>query len=380
MDAFFASIEERDDPSLRGKPVVIGADPKGGKGRGVVSTASYAARAFGIHSAMPISAAYIKCPHAIFLPVDMEKYASVSKDIRRILYGFTPDIEPVSIDEAFLDITGSYHLFGTPLETCLLIKSRIKEAARLTASIGLAPTKMAAKIASDLKKPDSMVEVTREGLLDFLRPLDIRKLWGLGEKTEALLKARGIKTIGDLAKRDAGELVSLLGKNGRELWRLANGIDEREVLTEVEAKSISNEVTFEEDTLDRDIIGSALLALCERVSGRLRHENKRARTVTLKIRFKGFQTYTRAVTLDAPTNFSDVIFGEVTRLYASLSADGRMVRLVGVRASNLLDPGGCDSLFEGVPDKRREKTYLAIDRIKKRFGDDSIYRAGGRIP
>ena len=183
MDAFFASIEQRDNPSLRGKPVIVGADPKKGRGRGVVSTSSYEAREFGIHSAMPISIAYQRCPYAAFLLPDMERYSEASRRIYRILYDFTPDIEPVGIDEAFLDITASYKIFGTPREAALLIKKRIKEETSLTASVGLAPTKMAAKIASDLEKPDGMVEVSREGLLDFLWPLEIRRLWGLGKKT-----------------------------------------------------------------------------------------------------------------------------------------------------------------------------------------------------
>ncbi|MCX5715697.1 MAG: DNA polymerase IV [Candidatus Omnitrophica bacterium] len=187
MDAFFAAIEQRDNPELRGRAVVVGADPKAGKGRGVVSTCSYEARRFGIHSAMPISAAYKRCPDAAYLPVDIPKYSRVSRQIYKILYEFTPDIEPVGIDEAFLDITGSFHLFKTPLNTCLLLKAGIKEKTGLTASLGLAPTKTAAKIASDLKKPDGMVEVKPEGLLDFLWPLEIRRLWGLGAKTEQIL-------------------------------------------------------------------------------------------------------------------------------------------------------------------------------------------------
>jgi DNA polymerase IV len=250
MDAFFAAIEQRDDPRYRAKPVIVGALPKDGKGRGVVSTCSYEARRFGIHSAMPIREAYRKCPQGIFLPVNMEKYEEVSRRIHGLLYSFTPDIEPVGIDEAFLDITGSYHLFGTALQTCLSIKKSIKEKTGLTASCGLAPTMMAAKIASDLKKPDGMVEVEDEGLLGFLWPLDVRKLWGLGPKLESALNNMGIKTIGDLAKRDVRDIESLLGKNGRHLWELSNGIDERTVETSSEAKSFSGETTFERDTSD----------------------------------------------------------------------------------------------------------------------------------
>lgn len=400
MDAFFAAIEQRDSPAYRGKPVVVGADPRGGKGRGVVSTCSYEARRFGIHSAMPISIAYRLCPAAIFLPPDMEKYEAVSRQIYEILYAFTPDIEPVSIDEAFLDITGSYHLFGplvlqpfdklrvdgklcrtigTPLEACLLIKKRIKEETGLAASCGLAPTKMAAKIASDLKKPDGMVEVKEEGLLDFLWPLGIRKLWGLGEKSEAVLNNIGIKTIGDIAKRDIKEMIALFGRNGGELWRLANGIDESPVETEREAKSISNEVTFESDTKDSSKIEGALLALSEKVSSRLRRGHLRVRTVTLKIRLEGFKTYTRAVTVPEATNFTDVIYKEAKSLYNNFDTRAKKVRLVGVKVSGFSSDGNQRGIFDKPADAKKEKIYSAIDRIRERLGDGAIYRAGTGI-
>ena len=259
MDAFFASIEQRDRPSLRGKPVVVGSDPKGGKGRGVVSTCSYEARKYGIHSAMPISIAFRKCPQAVFLPVDMDKYAEASDQIYEILYSFSPDIEPISIDEAFLDITGSYHLFGTPLDTGSLIKAKVRKLTGLTASVGIAPTKMAAKIASDIDKPDGLVEVTKESLVDFLRPLEVRKIWGLGKKCEDELARIGIRTIGDIAARDPDELENILGKVGLEFWRLAHGIDERTVESAGEAKSISNEITFDIDTFPIFIFSLAVL-------------------------------------------------------------------------------------------------------------------------
>lgn len=417
MDAFFAAIEERDNPKLRGRPVIVGADPKGGRGRGVVSTCSYEARRFGIHSAMPISKAYRRCPQAVYLPVDIEKYESVSSEIYRILYDFTPDIEPISIDEAFLDISGSYHLFGAstslpstpsfdpsakaqdrtlslsnhsadgeyrrtigaPLDTCRLIKSKIKESTRLTASVGLAPTKMAAKIASDLKKPDGLVEVTRDGLLDFLRPLEIRRIWGLGEKSAAVLNDMGIGTIGDLAKRDKEELITIFGKSGAHFWDLANGIDERRVEAESESKSVSNEITFERDTGDDDMLDSALMSLSEKVSSRLRRENLKARTITLKIRLKGFSTYTRSVTISESTNFFDVIYKEIKSLYNDFDKDGKMVRLVGVRASNLISRGQMDSLFDNKIDGKKEDIHKALDSIKKKFGDGSIYRAGSKV-
>ena len=377
MDAFFASIEQRDDPSLKGRPVIVGADPKKGRGRGVVSTCSYEARKFGIHSAMPISIAYQRCPQAAFILPDMKRYGEASRSIYRIFYDFTPDIEPVGIDEAFLDITGSYKIFGTPRETALLIKKRIKEETLLAASVGLAPTKMAAKIASDLEKPDGMVEVSREKFCDFLWPLGINRLWGLGKKTEAVLRDKGINTINELAKKDVRDLVKLFGKNGLSLWQLANGIDESEVSTEAEAKSLSSEMTFDEDTSERDEIERALLSLSEKVSSRLRREGLKARTVTLKIRLEGFLTYTRAVTLDVSTNYADVLYKEIKELYNNFDTQKKKIRLVGIRASNLVSSREADYLFKEAADVKREMVHKAIDKVIERFGSGSIKRAGG---
>ena len=375
MDAFFAAIEQRDNPSLRGKPVVIGSDPKGGKGRGVVSTCSYEAREFGIHSALPISIAYRKCPDAIFLPVDGKKYSRVSHEIYDILYDFTPDIEPISIDEAFLDITGSAHLFGGPHDTCILIKEKVKKETNLTASIGLAPTKMAAKIASDLKKPDGFVDVTEDGLIDFLKPLDISRLWGLGKKTEPLLRNRGINTIGDIASHRREELIKMFGKNGEHFWMLANGIDERDVETEDETKSVSNEHTFEKDTDDREEIEKTLMFLSEKVSSRMRQQGIKGRTVTLKIRLEGFKTYTRAITIDAQHHFSDVLYKRIKEVYNGFDLKGKRIRLLGVRVSNLSLGNDKVSLFEESADKKRENIHKALDKINERFGYGSIKRA-----
>jgi nucleotidyltransferase/DNA polymerase involved in DNA repair len=375
MDAFFASIEQRDDPSFRSKPVVVGSDPKRGKGRGVVSTCSYEARSFGIHSAMPISAAYRACPHAIFLPVDMEKYERVSSEIREILYSFTPDIEPISIDEAFLDITGSHHLFGTPLETCRLIKSRIKDRAGLTASVGLAPTKMAAKIASDLRKPDGLVCVTAKGLLDFLWPLDIRRIWGLGPKAENALHSIGVRTIGDLAKADPADLKKMFGKNGVYFRLLANGIDAREISAAAEARSISNEHTFSEDTEEAAKIERAIMRLSEKVSARLRADGLQCRTVTLKIRLTGFQTYTRSITMPLYTNFADALYKEAKALYNKFERGGKPVRLIGVKASGIARNGSSAGLFEYAAGDKQEKLHTAIDAIQNKFGEGYICHA-----
>jgi len=379
MDAFFAAVEQRDNPQFQKKPVVIGADPKGGRGRGVVSTCSYEARKFGIHSAMPISIAYRKCPRAVFLPVDMKKYAEVSHRIYDLFYDFTPEIEPVGIDEAFMDITGSYHLFGTPRETCLLIKSRVKKETNLTASVGLAPTKMAAKIASDLKKPDGFVEVTEEGLLDFLRPLDISRMWGLGKKSAAVLRRAGINTIGDIASGDVKELIDAFGKNGEHFWYLARGIDEREITPGSETKSIGNEITFERDTSDKEKIERTLISLCEKITGRMRRKGFKGRTVTLKIRLTGFKTYTRAEGLGAPSNFTDVLYKHIKSLYNGFDTKGKKVRLVGVSVSNLSPINSREWLFEESADKKREDIHMAVEKIKKKFGEGSIHRATSDI-
>lgn len=379
MDAFFASIEERDRPSLRGKPVVIGADPRSGKGRGVVSTCSYEARKYGIHSAMPISTAFRKCPKAVFLPVDMDKYLEVSAQIHEILYSFSPDIEPISIDEAFLDITGSYHLFGTPLETCKRIKEKVRALTGLTASVGLAPTKMAAKIASDIDKPDGLVEVTKEGLLDFLRPLDVRKIWGLGRKAGDELNSIGIRTIGDIAARDPDELTGIFGKVGLEFWRLAHGIDERMVLSEGVAKSISSEMTFDIDTIEDQKVEGVLLTLCEKVSGRLRAYGLKARTVTLKIRLSDFSTFTRSNTIKSATNFIDILYDTIHALYKDFDTKNKKVRLLGLKCANFCAGSFSDNLFEDSGDLKREATHKALDRIKERFGDSSIFIAGTKI-
>jgi nucleotidyltransferase/DNA polymerase involved in DNA repair len=376
MDAFFAAIEQRDNPTYRNKPVIIGADPKEGKGRGVVSTCSYEARKYGIHSAMPISIAYKKCPQGIFLRGNMAKYAQVSDEIYDIFCEFTPKVEPVSIDEAFLDITGSFHLFKTPRNTCIELKRKIKAETDLTASVGMAPTKMVAKIASDLEKPDGLVEVKKEKILEFLRPLDIQKLWGLGPKTAQSLRSLGINTIGDLAKQSKSKMDEMFGEHGLHLWELAQGIDEREVEADDEVKSVGNEITFPEDTDDDSIIETALMRLCEKVSLRLRKDELKGRTITLKIRTQGFNTFTRAITISSATNFVDSIFKAIKKLYKNFDSRGKKIRLVGVKVSNLMPQDEIDSIFEtGITEKKTEKMHQAVEKIKDKFGYRAISRA-----
>lgn len=379
MDAFFAAIEQRDNPQYRKKPVIVGAEPKRGKGRGVVSTCSYQARKFGIHSAMPISIAYRKCPEAIFLPVNMEKYHQVSLEIGKILDEFTPQVEWVSIDEAFLDITGSYHLFGSPYEVGMLLKSRIKEVTGLTASIGIAPQKFAAKIASDLKKPDGLVLVSQRSLSAFLWPLNVTKIWGAGRETVKALNRKGIYTMGDLALRKVEEMVKLLGKNGEHFWQLSNGIDGRAVKTQTRIKSISNEFTFQQDTNDKEKIESVLLSLCEKVSQRLYQKELKAKTITLKIRTGNFRTYNRAVTIDVPSNFANVIFKRIKKIYDNFPVKGKKIRLLGVKVSNFGEGVVQSDFLNEKGDRKQKEIQKAMEKIKDKFGEDAIYRSGGKL-
>lgn len=374
MDAFFAAVEQRDRPELKGKPVIIGADPKEGKGRGVVSTCSYEARKFKIHSALPISIAYRRCPHGVYLRGNHQKYRDISKEIFAILRDFTPDIQPVSIDEAFMDFTGCLGPRGTALDLARNIKNRIKQEVRLTASIGIAPNKMIAKIASDYNKPDGLLQIKPDQKLNFLWPLPIGKIWGVGKHTEQSLHALNIKTIGQLAQTPIEKLSKRFGSHGVHLHQLANGIDERPVAVDGEIKSVSNEHTFEQDTNDQDEIMDQLLYLSEKVSRRLRKHDLKGKTLTLKIRLKSFQTFSRAESLDHRTNFSDTIYSTVLNLYRVFYRPGMRIRLIGVRVANFEDPYVQDSLFEDPEEKRDEKLHQACDEIKDKFGERAIRR------
>ena len=376
MDAFFASVEQRDNTDFRGKPVIVGSDPKGGAGRGVVAACSYEARKYGIHSAMPISRAYKTCPHGIFVTPDMDRYHEASVDIFGIMETFTPDIEPISVDEAFLDITGSHHLFGGPIETCKKIKQRIKQETGLTASIGLAPNKMTAKIASDIKKPDGLVVVDPIDLLTFLHPLPISKIWGIGAKTEKVFHSLGIFTVGDLAVKDSDEIEHTLGKHGRHVWELANGIDDRDVVARDEAKSIGNEHTFDQDTNDMEDIQDVLMYLSEKVSRRLRRAGLKTKTITLKIRFSDFKTYTRAETLPATTNFTEDLYRISVEKLRTFKLEGTAIRLLGVKASGLQCTDEEFDFF-GESNKstdKKERIHKALDKIKNKFGERSVGR------
>lgn len=374
MDAFFAAIEQHDFPHYRGKPVVVGADPKGGKGRGVVSTCSYEARKFGIHSAMPISEAYRRCPEAIYVFPRGKRYAQVSRQVMRILENYSPDIEPLSIDEAFLDISTSYKIFGTPEKLALDIKKRIRDEVELTASIGIAPNKFLAKIASDLKKPDGLVIVEAGKEQEFLFPLDISRLWGVGKKTLPKLHQLGIKTIGDLAKFSQEELHKKFGEFGLHFYRLAHGIDTRDVDGHVRAKSISKEVTFDTDQSDDTVIISTVRYLSNELAREMRRQNYRGRTVTLKIRFSDFSTFTRSRTLESHVNHFDDIFKVITDLYNQFNRQNARVRLIGVGVSQLERGEGQLDLFADSPDVPN-KVDDVMDKIREKFGEKAITRA-----
>jgi len=374
MDAFFAAVEQRDNSDYRGKPVIVGADPKEGKGRGVVAACSYEARKYGIHSALPISIAYRKCPQGIYLFPDGKKYARESAKVFEILRRFTPDVEPVSIDEAFLDITSSYHLFAdTPQDTCRLIKFSIKEETGLTASIGMAPNKMTAKIASDLEKPNGFVMVNQEKLLDFLHPLSIERLWGVGEKTKKTFHEMGINTIGDIASQDLFQFTQRFGKHGEHIWKLASGIDPRDVKTVDMVKSVSNEHTFDKDTGDKKMVQDVIMQLSEKVSRRLRKADLKGQTITLKVRFEDFKTYTRAATIDQPTNYVEDIYSTTSHSLEGFYPEKKKIRLVGVGVSNMIKASYQPTLFEQEEDQsKKERLHKAVDEIKDKFGDKSI--------
>ncbi len=374
LDAFFASVEQRDDSRLRGKPVVIGADPKGGRGRGVVSTCSYEARPFGIRSAMPISKAFHLCPHAIFVQPHFEKYNQASRKVFAIFNDFTPHIQGLSIDEAFLDITTSHHLFGGPVKTAKYLKERVRKEVGLTASVGIAPVNFVAKIASDLSKPDGLLEVSASRILDFLHPLPIERLWGVGPKTAESLHRLGIQTIGQLSKFSLADMQKTYGDGGEHLYNLSRGIDPREVKENIEVKSISHEHTFDCDTGNGEVILATLLDLSEQVSRRLRKDDLKGKTITIKIRLKDFSTFTRAVTLRERTNYTDVIFMKAKDLFKNFFKTGMQIRLIGIRVNNFVDAYVQDSLFSNPVDERLEKIHSAVDLIKNKFGESAIGR------
>ncbi len=373
MDAFYAAIEQRDDPSLRGRPVIVGGVGR----RGVVATASYEARAFGVHSALPCSVARRKCPHGVFLPPRMDVYAQVGAQVRAIFAQFTPLVEPLSLDEAFLDVSDSRALFGDGEAIARELKRRVQAATQLTVSVGVASTKYVAKVASDLRKPDGLVVVAPGEEIAFLAPLPVRRLFGAGPKTQEAMARAGLTTIGDVQRRPLEELIAHFGQaGGRHFAQLCRGLDPREVEADRAARSISQETTFEHDLRTRDECHRVLLRLSEGVGQRLRLESLRGQVVRLKVRFPPFETHTRQRRLPAPTSDDVAIHGTAVALFDAIVAAERPVRLlgVGVAALSAADAPAQLGLFDAG--RRGDRLGNAIDRIRARFGDDAIRRGG----
>jgi DNA polymerase-4 len=386
MDAFYASIEQRDNPSLRGKPVIVGAS----SARGVVSAASYEARVFGVRSAMPGFRAKELCPHGVFLPSNMSLYAKVSDQVHDVLHTFSPDVEPLALDEAFLDITGSAHLFGGPLALGRKLKAEVRRAVDLPISVGIAPSKLVAKLACTLSKPDGFLYVPEEATTWLLHPLPVRRIWGVGPVLEETLVGLGIRTIGELATFDARRLEVALGDRAAGLQRLARGEDDRSVEASLAPKSIGEENTFERDVRDRAVVTAALTSHAEAVARRLRNEGLRGRTVTLKIKLgkaRGFRTsrtagdvrepiyplLTRSKTLGEATSDGAVIRDVAIGLWDAARI-GEAVRLLGVSVTNL-EERGAEQLDLFSRTRGEDKLGPALDAITARFGKGAIRRA-----
>jgi nucleotidyltransferase/DNA polymerase involved in DNA repair len=397
MDAFFAAVEVQDHPELKGLPVVIGSPPDK---RGVVSTCSYEARKYGIHSAMPSRTAFQRCPHAVFLPPNMHRYHEVSEQIMEIFRRFTPLVEPLSCDEAFLDVTGARYLFGDGPEIARKIKAAVKKETGLTCSVGVAPNMFLAKIASDLNKPDGLTLVPFDEKLipAFLAPLPVKRMWGAGKKTQVILDAHKIRTIGDLQTVDPARLAAWIGENSAASFRrLAFGLDERELEMGAEEKSISNEITFDEDERNAKEVEAALLDLADKVGGRLRRAGFYAATAQIKVRWTDFSTITRQRRLDPPC-CDDMTLRETALELLRKETLHSPVRLIGFGVSNLrntpdapqlnffqaLDPSGAREAsllrsndrreWQKQTSTKREQLSRAVDRIREKFGRKSIRR------
>ncbi|GAA3595424.1 DNA polymerase IV [Klugiella xanthotipulae] len=371
LDAFFASVELLDKPELRGQPAVV-ASPTG---RSVVTSATYEARRFGIHSAQPLAQAQRLCPHVIVLPPHMELYREASRRVMAIFRDITPLVEQLSIDEAFLDVAGARHLFGSPAEIAALVRARVRAGTGLTCSVGAASTKFVAKVASQRAKPNGVLVIEPHLTLDFLHPLPVGALWGVGGVTGEHLRTFGVKTIGDLAELPLGTLQRAVGDaSARALHELAHGRDLRLVTPERDEKSISNEVTFEYDVADAEIIRRQLLQLSLKVGARLRTAHLVARTVGIKLRWDDFRTITRSRTLGEPTSVGRQIYTEAAAAFDELKFAGRRVRLVGVRAGNLVAGDGASAALWDPYERWREAENVMDDAIR-RFGPHTVTAA-----
>ena len=372
MDAFFAAVEQRDRPELKGKPVLIGGTGR----RGVVSTASYEARPFGCRSAQPMAVALRLCPDAIVLPTDGAKYAAVSEQLFAIFRDVTPLVQPLSVDEAFLDVTGCERLWGSAVEVAQDLKARIQADLDLTASVGVAPNMFLAKLASDLEKPDGLTVIQEDDIDRVLPPLPVERLWGVGPRAAERLHARGVKTIGDLLQWSERELEREFGSSGLHYGRLARGLDDRELVPDSRAKSISQERTFGVDVDDPDHVRDVLRGQVEDVARRLRRSGMKARTVALKIRYGNFETITRSMTFDHGTDGTQELQDASFTLFKRWVRQGfKPVRLIGMGASNLVEPSDEQLGLFGEPKKQRGAALdKALDALKDRFGGDVIGR------
>lgn len=378
MDAFYASVEERDRPELAGQPVIVGGSRES---RGVVSAANYVARKYGVHSAMPMATAIRYCPRGIVLPVRMDHYAAVSRQIREIFYRYTPLVEPLSLDEAFLDVRGSEKLFGSSAEIGRKIKQDIWNETRLVASIGVAPNKFLAKIASDLDKPDGFVEVPENGIQDFLDPLPVSRIWGVGKRAEEVLAKIGVDTVERLRSAPLTSLRQCFGDTtAAHLHELAHGRDSRSVVPDREARSISHETTFPEDITSPDVLRSCLLNLTEQVARRLRRQRLFGRTVHLKVRYNDFRLLTRAHTLPAPSNATNEIWNAVSdHLLSRVDLQIQPVRLIGIGLSSLGKTRERQKTLFDDHCERDSELDTATDAIRDKFGGAAIQR-GSTLP
>jgi DNA polymerase-4 len=371
MDAFFAAIEQLDNPALRGKPILFGTDDL----RGVVTTASYEARPFGCHSAQPMAVAKRLCPHAIVVPTRFERYREISEQMFTILESFTPIVQPLSIDEAFLDVSGSERLHGSGVDIARKLKQRVREQLCLTASVGVAPNKFLAKLASDLEKPDGLTVIDESSVDKILPPLPVTKIWGIGPKTAKHLESMFIRTIADLRRDSDATLNRLLGDDAARIRNLAFGRDERAVVTDSDAKQISQERTFRINIAEPEIVRGEIQQQAQQVARRLRRHGLRAGGVTIKIRFGEFQTITRSRTLAEPTDRTDVLWQTSRQLFDEwASAAFKPVRLIGMAAKALVAGVGQLTLFPDATAQRQQKLDAAVDKIVARFGDESLRR------
>lgn len=368
MDAFFASVEQRDDPALQGKPVIVGGKSR----RSVVATASYEARAFGVHSAMPLSQARRLCPHGCFVAPRFEAYREASDAIHQVMLHYADAYEPISLDEAFLDISGMGNQYPTLGAIGRAIKEEIRSAVHLTASVGIAPNKFLAKMASDMKKPDGLCIIPYGREREVLAPLPVRRLWGVGEVTEKKLLAAGFRTIADIQGAPLEKLSALLGNQGTLLKDLSFGIDDRPVVSSRQVKSIGDESTYEYDLTDRQKIDREIAIHSDIVAQRLRRHDLAARTISLKIRFASFKTIMRSLSLEEGTNLQETIDSTCQTLLSRIPlTEG--IRLIGVTASNLGAPLSIPSLFSDEEDKR-SRAAKAMDSIQQKYGRKALQK------